>query len=394
MKKICLLLFLVMDVVTTNAQKQNAILPGAYQMEQYLPLLENKRVAIFTNHTAMLGKIHLIDTLIKRGVHIQKLFTPEHGLRGTADAGEKTTDGIDPQTGIQIVSLYGKKYGPSNEDLVDVDIMVFDIQDVGTRFYTYISSLQYYIEAAAINKKPLIILDRPNPNGHYIDGPVLDKPYSSFVGKMPIPTVYGMTIGEYGKMLVGEGWIQGPTDFKVITCKNYDHQSMYTFTIAPSPNLPNMNSIYWYPTTCLIEGTVLSEGRGTAHAFAYIGHPSIQGKSFSFTPAPRQGAMTSKLYGQVCYGWDLTNKEAPKKNIDLDLIKEIYNAFPQKDSFFIMPKTGLATDFFFNKLAGNANLMEQLKEGKTAAEIRASWQPGLIAFKKIRKKYLLYKDFE
>lgn len=394
MKKILFLLFLIMVVATSNAQPQKAILPGAYQMEQYLPLLENKRVAIFTNHTAMLGNIHLIDTLLKRGIRIQKLFTPEHGLRGTADAGEKTTDGIDPQTGIQIVSLYGKKYGPSNEDLVDIDIMVFDIQDVGTRFYTYISSLQYYIEAAAINKKQLIILDRPNPNGHYVDGPVLEKPYSSFVGKMPIPTVYGMTIGEYGKMLVGEGWIQGPTDFKVITCKNYDHQSMYTFNIAPSPNLPNMNSIYWYPTTCLIEGTVLSEGRGTAHAFAYIGHPSIQGKSFSFTPAPRQGAMSSKLYGQLCYGWDLTNKAAPKKNIDLDLIKEIYDAFPQKDSFFIIPKSGLATDFFFNKLAGNANLMEQLKEGKTASEIRASWQPGLISFKKIRKKHLLYKDFE
>ena len=394
MKKILFLLFLIMVVATTKAQPKKAILPGAYQMEQYLPLLENKRVAIFTNHTAMLGKIHLIDTLLKRGIRIQKLFTPEHGLRGTADAGEKTTDGIDPQTGIQIVSLYGKKYGPSNEDLVDIDIMVFDIQDVGTRFYTYISSLQYYIEAAAINKKQLIILDRPNPNGHYVDGPVLEKPYSSFVGKMPIPIVYGMTIGEYGKMLVGEGWIQGPTNFKVITCKNYDHQSMYTFNIAPSPNLPNMNSIYWYPTTCLIEGTVLSEGRGTAHAFAYIGHPSIQGKSFSFTPAPRQGAMSSKLYGQLCYGWDLTNKAAPKKNIDLDLIKEIYNAFPQKDSFFIIPTSGLATDFFFNKLAGNANLMEQLKEGKTASEIRASWQPGLISFKKIRKKYLLYKDFE
>jgi len=394
MKRIPFLLVLVLAVVTTNAQPKKAILPGAYQMEQYLSLLENKRVAIFTNHTAMLGKIHLIDTLLKRGIHIQKIFTPEHGLRGTADAGEKTTDGIDPQTGIQIVSLYGKKYGPSNEDLVDVDVMVFDIQDVGTRFYTYISSLQYYIEAAAINKKQLIILDRPNPNGQYVDGPVLEKPYSSFVGKMPIPIVYGMTIGEYGKMLVGEGWIQGPTNFKVITCKNYDHQSMYTFNTAPSPNLPNMNSIYWYPTTCLIEGTVLSEGRGTAHAFAYIGHPSIQGKSFSFTPAPRQGAMSSKLYGQICYGWDLTNKAAPKKNIDLDLIKEIYNAFPQKDSFFIIPKSGLMNDFFFNKLAGNASLMEQLKQGKTATEIRASWQPGLIAFKKIRKKYLLYKDFE
>lgn len=394
MKKIIFILGLVFICSHSDAQSSKSILPGAFQMEQYLPLLENKRVAVFTNHTAMLGKIHLIDTLLKRGIHIQKLFTPEHGLRGTADAGEKTTDGIDPVTGINIVSLYGKKYGPSNEDLIDVDVMVFDIQDVGTRFYTYISSLQYYIEAAAINKKQLIILDRPNPNGHYVDGPVLEKSYSSFVGKMPIPTTYGMTIGEYGKMIVGEGWIQGPADFKVVVCKNYDHQSMYTFSIAPSPNLPNMNSIYWYPTTCLIEGTVLSEGRGTAHAFAYIGHPSIQGKAFSFTPGPRQGAMSSKLYGQLCYGWDLTNKDAQKNNIDLDLIKEIYNSFPQKDSFFIIPKSGLITDFFFNKLAGNASLMEQLKEGKTAAQIRASWQPGLIAFKKIRKKYLLYKDFE
>jgi uncharacterized protein YbbC (DUF1343 family) len=394
MKKIIFLLGLVVICSLTNAQSSKTILPGAYQMEQYLPLLQNKRVAIFTNHTAMLGKVHLIDTLVKRGVHIQKLFTPEHGLRGTADAGEKTTDGIDPQTGIQIVSLYGKKYGPSNEDLLDVDVMIFDIQDVGTRFYTYISSLQYYIEAAAVNQKQLIILDRPNPNGHYVDGPVLEKAYASFVGKMPIPTVYGMTIGEYGKMIVGEAWIQGPAQFKVIPCKNYDHQSMYTFTIAPSPNLPTMNSIYWYPTTCLVEGTVLSEGRGTAHAFAYLGHPSIQGKQFSFIPAPRQGAMSSKLYGQTCYGWDLSNQQAPHNKIDIELIMEIYKAFPEKDSFFIQPKSGIITDFFFNKLAGNANLMEQLKSGKSAEEIRASWQPGLIAFKKIRKKYILYKDFE
>jgi len=394
MKKIIFLLGLTMYCGHMNAQSPVNILPGAYQMEQYLPLLQNKRVAIFTNHTAMLGKIHLIDTLVKRGVHIQKLFTPEHGLRGTADAGEKTTDGVDPKTGIQIVSLYGKKYGPSNEDLLDVDVMIFDIQDVGTRFYTYISSLQYYIEAAAVNQKELIILDRPNPNGHYVDGPILDKAYSSFVGKMTIPIVYGMTIGEYGKMIVGEGWIQGPKDFKVVGCKNYDHQSMYTFSIAPSPNLPNMNSIYWYPTTCLVEGTVLSEGRGTAHAFAYLGHPSIQGKSFQFTPAPRQGAMSSKLYGQVCYGWDLSNQQAPKNHIDLALIKEIYAAFPQKDSFFLPPKSGLITDFFFNKLAGNSSLMEQLKADKSIEEIRASWQPGLVAFKKIRKKYLLYKDFE
>jgi uncharacterized protein YbbC (DUF1343 family) len=361
-------------------------------------------VGLFTNHTATVGKKHLIDALLASGIQIQKVFTPEHGLRGTADAGEKTKDGIDEATGVKIVSLYGKKYGPSEEDLKDVDVLVFDIQDVGSRFYTYISSLQYYMEAAWANNKPLVILDRPNPNGHYIDGPVLEKPFSSFVGKQSIPTVYGMTIGEYATMLVGEKWLTAPSDssinkagipiqFTVIGCKNYDHSSMYTFNIAPSPNLPDMNAIYWYPTTCLIEGSVMSEGRGTAHAFAHIGHPSIQGKNFSFIPGPRTGAMSSKLYGQTCYGWDLSKRQAPNK-IDLDLIIEMYQAFPVKDSFFIEPTSKLATDYFFNKLAGNATLMEQLKSGQSAAAIRASWQPGLAAFKLMRKKYLLYKDFE
>jgi uncharacterized protein YbbC (DUF1343 family) len=386
------------------AQNKKEILPGAYQTAQYLPLLKNKRVGLFTNHTATVGKKHLIDTLLASGIQIQKVFTPEHGLRGTADAGEKTKDGIDEATGVKIVSLYGKKYGPSEEDLKDVDVLLFDIQDVGSRFYTYISSLQYYMEAAWANNKPLVILDRPNPNGHYVDGPVLEKPFSSFVGKQSIPTVYGMTIGEYATMLVGEKWLTAPTDssinkagspiqFTVIGCKNYDHSSMYTFNIAPSPNLPDMNAIYWYPTTCLIEGSVMSEGRGTAHAFAHIGHPSIQGKIFSFIPGPRTGAMNSKLYGQTCYGWDLSKQQAPNK-IDLDLIIEMYQAFPVKDSFFIEPKSKLATDYFFNKLAGNATLMEQLKSGQSAASIRASWQPGLAAFKLMRKKYLLYKDFE
>lgn len=390
MKKTILVFALLSICILNHAQ----ILPGAYQTEKYFSLLQNKRVAIFTNHTATIGVQHVIDSLQKKGVHIQKIFTPEHGLRGTADAGEKTTDGIDQKTGIPIVSLYGKKYGPSAEDLLDVDIMVFDIQDVGTRFYTYISSLQYYIEAAAANNKPLIILDRPNPNGHYVDGPILEKPFSSFVGKMAIPIVYGMTIGEYAKMLVGENWINGPAELIVIPCKNYDHLSRYHFNIAPSPNLPSMNSIYWYPTTCLIEGTVMSEGRGTEHAFAFIGHPSIKNKTFSFIPAPRTGAMHSKLYGQTCYGWDLSSKTAPNK-IDLELLIEMYQAFPIKDSFFIQPKTPeIASAYFFNKLAGNASLMQQLKEGRTAKEIRESWQPGLIAFKKIRKKYLLYTDFE
>lgn len=388
-----------------TAQKKAPILPGAYQTEAYLPLLKNKRVGLFTNHTAIVEKKHLIDTLIASGIHLQKVFTPEHGLRGTADAGEKTKDGFDDATGVKIVSLYGKKYGPSEDDLKDIDVLLFDIQDVGTRFYTYISSLQYYMEAAWANNIPLIILDRPNPNGHYVDGPILEKPYSSFVGKKSIPIVYGMTIGEYAKMLVGEKWLTAPADsninrlanplkLTVIACKNYDHTAMYTFSIAPSPNLPDMNAIYWYPTTCLIEGSVMSEGRGTAHAFAYIGHPSIKGKVFSFTPGPRTGAMNSKLYGQLCYGWDLSNQEAPKNKIDLDLIIEMYQAFPEKDSFFIEPKSKLATDYFFNKLAGNASLMEQLKSGQSAASIRASWLPGLIAFKKTRKNYLLYKDFE
>jgi uncharacterized protein YbbC (DUF1343 family) len=396
------LLFLNLEV---TAQKNVPILPGAYQTAQYLPLLKGKRVGLFTNHTATVGKKHLIDTLLASGIHLQKVFTPEHGLRGTADAGEKTNDGVDETTGVQIVSLYGKKNRPSDADLKDVDVLVFDIQDVGTRFYTYISSLQYYMEAAWANNKPLVILDRPNPNGHYVDGPVLEMAFSSFIGKKSVPIVYGLTIGEYAKMLVGEKWLTAPTDsninkiaspiqLTVVACKNYDHNSMYTFNIAPSPNLPDMNAIYWYPTTCLIEGSVMSEGRGTAHAFAYIGHPSIKGKTFSFTPGPRTGAMSSKLYGQKCYGWDLSNQQAPKNKIDLDLIIEMYQAFPEKDSFFIEPKSKLPTDYFFNKLAGNAMLMEQLKSGQSAATIRASWQPGLIEFKKMRKKYLLYKDFE
>jgi len=407
MKKICILVLVCLIAnmpFIVLAQKNKEILPGAYQTEKYIPLLLNKRVGVFTNHTATVGKKHLIDALLASGIQIQKVFTPEHGLRGTADAGEKTKDGIDEATGVKIVSLYGKKYGPSEEDLKDVDVLVFDIQDVGTRFYTYISSLQYYMEAAWANNKPLIILDRPNPNGHYVDGPVLEKPFSSFVGKQSIPTVYGMTIGEYATMLVGEKWLTAPTDssinkegipiqFTVIGCKNYDHSSMYTFNIAPSPNLPDMNAIYWYPTTCLIEGSVMSEGRGTAHAFAHIGHPSIRDKSFSFIPGPRTGAMSSKLYGQTCYGWDLSKRQAPNQ-IDLDLIIEMYQAFPVKDSFFIEPKSKLANDYFFNKLAGNSKLMEQIKTGLPASAIRASWQKDLSNFKMIRKKYLLYKDFE
>jgi uncharacterized protein YbbC (DUF1343 family) len=387
----------------SKAQIKQPILPGAYQTSQYLPILQNKRVGLFTNQTATINGKHLIDTLTASGIKIQKIFTPEHGLRGTADAGEKVNDEVDAKTGIKIVSLYGKKNTPDATDLLDIDILLFDVQDVGTRFYTYIYSLQYFMEAAMANNKPLVVLDRPNPNGHYIDGPVLEAPFTSGVGRNPIPSVYGLTIGEYALMARGEHWMKMDSakatqnanwSLTIIRNKNYDHTSLYTLDVAPSPNLPNMNSIYWYATTCLIEGTVMSEGRGTAHAFAYIGHPSIQHKQFSFTPGPRMGAMNSKLYGQKCYGWDLTKVEPPKNKIDLALIIEMYKSFPQKDTFFLRPKTEAPTAYFFNKLAGNATLMEQIKAGVSEADIRKSWQAGLTEFKAKRKKYLLYKDFE
>jgi uncharacterized protein YbbC (DUF1343 family) len=380
------------------AQNKKEILPGAYQSEMYITLLLNKRVGVFTNHTAIVNKKHLIDTLLMQGIHIQKIFTPEHGLRGTADAGEETKDGNDPKTGIKIVSLYGKKYGPDAADLEDIDILVFDIQDVGTRFYTYISSLQYFMEAAKENNKPLIILDRPNPNGHYVDGPVLEKAFSSFVGKNSVPIVYGMTIGEYATMLNAEQWLKINTNknwsLTIIPCKNYDHLSMYTINMAPSPNLPDMQSIYWYPSTCLVEGTILSEGRGTEHAFAYIGHPLNTYKDFSFTPISRVGATQPKLKDQLCYGWDLTKTKPPPTSIDIELFIEMYKAYPEKDSFFIHTTGNTSRDYYFNKLAGNSSLMEQIQSGVSATAIRTSWQKGILRFKKIRKKYLLYKDFE
>jgi uncharacterized protein YbbC (DUF1343 family) len=402
MKKAIVLLVCIL-FIAAQMQAQKNILPGAYQTTAYFPLLKNKRVGLFTNQTAILGSTHLIDTLIKEGIALKKVFTPEHGLRGTADAGEKVNDEVDAKTGIKIVSLYGKKNAPDSSDLADIDILLFDVQDVGTRFYTYINSLQYFMEAGMANHKPLVVLDRPNPNGHYVDGPILEKPFASGVGKQPIPIVYGMTIGEYAQMLRGEGWMKmDPSKNKenanwsltIIRNKNYDHKSMYTLPIAPSPNLADMTAILWYPTTCLVEGTVMSEGRGTPHAFAYIGHPSIPHQKFSFMPNPRVGAMSSKLYGQTCYGWDLTKVTPPKDKIDLALMIEMYKSFPQKDSFFLTPKSLEPTAYFFNKLAGNESLMQQLKEGVSEAEIRKTWEPALLSFKKIRKKYLLYTDFE
>ena len=397
--------------------EQSKVIAGAERINVYLPLIKGKRVGIFANQTSMVGNTHLVDMLIDHGVEVKVIFGPEHGFRGTADAGEKVGNYIDEKTGIPVVSLYGSKRRPSAEDVKDVDLLIFDIQDVGVRFYTFISSLEEFMEAAFELSKPLMILDRPNPNGHYVDGPVLDIKYRSFVGRQPIPIVYGMTMAEYAFMIAGEGWLSEkanakyayyktadnsadtPFHFQVIKCKEYNHKTKYVLPVKPSPNLPNIQSIYLYPSTCFFEGTVLSEGRGTNKQFQVFGHPSLPKNLYSFTPNPNEGAKSSKLFGQLCYGWDLSGTpEAVLDRVDnkvqLKWLMKAYQLFPEKDKFFLLPKSGKMEESFFNKLAGNNDLWQQLKEGKSEQEIRKSWEPKLSEFKKIRKKYLMYDDFE
>ena len=407
---ICLLL------IVNIGYSQKRIIPGAERMDQYLPLLKGKTVAIFANPTSLVGHTLLIDTLLKREIKVVRIFGPEHGFRGNADAGEKVGNAIDKETGIEVISLYGKHNKPTAEDLKGVDIMLFDIQDVGVRFYTYISSMQRYIEAALENSIPLIILDRPNPNGFYVDGPVLDPKYKSFVGMQPIPIVYGLTLGEYALMMTGEKWlsdsankkyayyehskrtVDSPFHLIVIKNLNYDHNSKYILPVKPSPNLPDIQSVYVYPSTCFFEGTTLSEGRGTDKPFQVFGAPSLPKNLYSFTPNPTEGAKSSKHYGEVCYGWNLSGtpaqvlKEVDKK-IQLKWLIEAYHMFPDKDNFFIVPKSGNMEHSSIDRLAGNNELWQQIKNGVSEKDIRASWEPALSNYKKIRKKYLLYKDF-
>ena len=417
MKKILVFIYLPLalnfNVIAQSPNHQitkssnHQIITGAERMEVYLPMLKGKAVAVFANQTSIVKNTHLVDTLIKCGINVVKIFGPEHGFRGTADAGEHIDNAADKKTGISVISLYGDHKKPTAEDFKGIDVLVFDIQDVGVRFYTFISSLEYFLEAALENHKPLLILDRPNPNGFYVDGPVLDKKFKSFIGMQSIPIVYGMTMGEYALMLAGEKWLspkanainiynvstQPTTDtpfhVQIIKCKNYNHNSKYILPVNPSPNLREMQSIYLYPSTCFFEGTVLSEGRGTDKPFQIFGHPSLPNTLFAFTPQPNAGAKSSKCFYQQCYGWNEsgTTEEVLKKlnnKIQLTYVLQAYKLFPGKDSFFLKNN-------FFNKLAGNDVLMKQIKEGKTEAEIRKSWEPGLINFKKIRKKYLLYK---
>jgi len=397
-------------------QQTKQPLAGACQVNEYLPMLKGKRVAIFANNTSTIGNTHLVDTLQKLDINIVKIFGPEHGFRGTASAGEKIDNYTDKQTGIPVISLYGKKRKPSQEDLADVDILLFDIQDVGVRFYTYISSLQEFIESAIEFNKPLIILDRPNPNGYYVDGPVLDTTFKSFVGMQPVPVVYGMTIGEYGNFLIGEDLLKKSAtasvaapattgskkdgsgfNLAVIKCQNYTHNSTYSLPERPSPNLPDDKSVFWYPSTCFFEGTVLSEGRGTDHPFQVFGHPSLPKTMYAFTPVSNTGAKNPKLENMLCYGWNLAETPMTQNQntrLQLKYLLDAYKLFPDKENFFIVPKkdTVKPTDIFFNKLAGNAELIQQIKDGKSEQEIRASWEPQLSDFKKKRKKYLLYPD--
>lgn len=411
MKKLLIVLpVLIMSVVSACTQPatvqhtatyDSKTVPAAERINIYLPLLKNKRVAVFANNTSMVGQVHLVDTLSRLGINIKKIFAPEHGFRGTADAGEKVGNSQDPATGINVISLYGKKRKPSAEDLADVDVIVFDIQDVGVRFFTYISSLEDLAEAAIEHNKPLIILDRPNPNGFYVDGPVRRDGFRSFLGMQKIPVVYGMTIGEYAMMLKGEKWIDStirnkfPNELRldVIPCDNYTHSTRYELTVRPSPNLPDMASVYLYPSTCFFEGTVLSEGRGTDRPFQMFGHPKLPDSLISFTPTPRPGAMNAKLLNKVCYGWDLggTNEQVLDEidgKLQMKWIKRAYQLFPGKDSFFLNNGKN------FDRLAGNDVLRKQIISNMSDAEIRNSWKPELDNFKKIRKKYLLYKDFE
>ena len=377
--------------LNSDTKTQSEITVGANKTKSYLPLLTGKNVALLVNQTSVINKTSLVDSLLKLGVSIKKVFCPEHGFRGSNDAGEDVANSKDPKTGIPIVSLYGDKKKPSKSDMTDIDIVVYDIQDVGVRFYTYVSTMHYMMEACAENKKQLIILDRPNPNGYFVDGPVLDKAFTSFVGLDPVPVVYGLTIGEYAKMVNGEGWLTNKAvcNLTVITCDGYNHNDYYSLPVKPSPNLPDMKSVYLYPSLCFFEGTVISVGRGTDKPFQVVGHPSLPEGKYSFTPKSTQGAKSPLYMDKVCKGYDLSNYGEMimryEKRINLFWLIDLYKKYPNKKEYF---------NNYFNTLAGNDALKLQIEAGMSEENIRDSWQAKLTEYKKIRKKYLLYKDFD
>ncbi|MBT4738199.1 MAG: DUF1343 domain-containing protein [Flavobacteriales bacterium] len=374
-KQIFLLFNLLLSVLSYSQIKV-----AAERTKAYLPLLEDNKIAIVGNQTSMIKNTHLVDSLISLEVDVIKVFSPEHGFRGKADAGAKIEDGIDVKTGIPIISLYGKNKKPSSKQLENIDVLLFDIQDVGARFYTYISTLHYVMEAAGEHNIKVIILDRPNPNGHYIDGPIREDGFESFVGMHPIPIVHGMTIGEYAKMINAENWISNKCNLTVIEMENYNHDMHYNLPIKPSPNLPNSKSINLYPSLCLFEGTNISIGRGTDYPFQHFGAPYLE-SNYSFTPKSGEGSKYPKHKNIECFGTDLRFQDNYLTDINLNWIINSYNNCPYKEKFFTN---------FFDKLAGTDKLRLQIIDGKTEKEIKGSWIDGLDKFKLTRKKYLLY----
>jgi len=359
---------------------------GIERLSLILDSLKGKRIAVVGNQTSVINHIHLVDTLLALKLNVVKVFAPEHGFRGEADAGEKINHSIDSKTGLPLVSLYGNNKKPSVVQLADVDVVIFDIQDVGVRFYTFISTLHYVMEACAENGKKVYVLDRPNPNAHYIDGPVLEKEYTSFVGMHQVPIVYGMTIGEYAMMINGESWLENglKCDLTIVPCKNYNHQTIYSLPIPPSPNLKSDNAIALYPSLCLFEGTTVSLGRGTEKPFEMYGHPKFPKTGFEYTPISMPGAKTSTQLNKLCNGYDLSKNQVVRINkINLEYLINA-NKLLSETSIFINQNA------FFNKLAGNSTLKDQLHECWTEDEIRATWQSGIDSFKLIRSKYLLY----
>ncbi|MEE1943539.1 DUF1343 domain-containing protein [Pedobacter sp. KR3-3] len=379
-----------------KAAEKPGLKTGAEQTEKYVPLLKGKRVGMVVNPTSIIGKQTSVDSLLKRGVNIVKIFGPEHGFRGNASAGVHVDDGVDTKTGIKVVSLYGKHSTPTKEELADIDIMVFDIQDVGVRFYTYINTLQHVMEACAQNNKELMILDRPNPNGFYVDGPILDPRFKSGIGMQPIPIVHGLTVAEYAQMLNGEGWLKDKLKCKLYIIKNanYNHDMPYELPVKPSPNLNTAQAILLYPSTCLFEGTYLNHGRGTQFPFTVVGAPYYKGiYSFSYTPTSIKGMAETPLFqDQVCYGLDLRNYDTSNfrktKMLNLSWMIELYKASPKKEDFF---NSKLSKEMgTIERLVGVDTFRQQLIAGKSEQEIRASWEPGLSKYKQMRKKYLLY----
>ena len=385
--KVTVLLFLLFCGCASN-YAQNNLQVGAAQPQAYLPLLKAKKVAVVAHHASVIltdnDTLHLVDELLKNNVAVTKIFGPEHGFRELAPDGKKINDQLDPKTQLPIISLYGKNRKPQPEHLADVDVVVFDLQDVGTRFYTYLSTLFLVMEACAEQQIPLVLLDRPNPNGHYVDGPVLELEHKSFVGMLPIPVVHGMTLAELAIMINGEQWLENgmQCDLKIIPVKNYSHQKGIQLPVPPSPNLPNAQAIALYPSLCFMERTIMSVGRGTAMQFQLYGHPEYPNNSFTFSPSPNAGSKYPKLDGERCYGVDLRGVTVSDQ-LDLQWLLDAYAKTAKKEGFFLSG---------FERLSGTSSLRQQILEGTPPTAIRASWQPGLDAFKQQRKKYLLYPD--